>query len=46
MMDVLALYILYKFKFKMKKKNVRNTAETVTIVGTGKWILFFVKVGY
>ena len=35
-----------QIKFKNEKENVGNSAETVTIVGTGKWILYFVKIGY
>ena len=36
MMDSLAIHILYKLNSKMKKENVGNSAETVTVVGTGR----------
>ena len=37
-----------KINWKKWKANIGNAAKTVTIVGTGKWIDFyiFVKVGY
>ena len=48
MIHVLAIYILPNLIEKNEKKTFGHAAKTVTIVGTGKWIDFyiFVKVGY
>ena len=48
MIHVLAIYILPNLIGKNEKKTFGNPAKTVTIVGTGKSIDFyiFVKVGY
>ena len=35
-----------QIKFRNEKENVGYSAEAVTSVDTGKWILYFVKVGY